>query len=162
MLERGRGGVRHVAVGDLLVEGRGETGFVTLTTVSGSIEAVGVTGEIETTTVSGDVEISKGRLRRARMKATNGTIEVDVSLAADGRLDAETLNGDVEVILATAENLELDLETFNGRIETCFGLTAERQSRYGPGRLLRASLGDPDRRVRIKTVNGDVEVCDED
>ncbi len=98
-------------------------------------------------------------LTRVRVRTTNGDITIQGALADGGRLDGETVNGDVEVILADISNLSVNVETFNGDIDHCFDAEVERKSRYGPGRELRLSRGDGQRSVRVKTLNGDVEIC---
>ena len=56
-------------------------------------------------------------------------------------------------------NAEFDISTFNGDIRNCFGPKPERTSEYAPGRELRFREGQGSGRVRIKTLNGDVDVC---
>jgi hypothetical protein len=40
------------------------------------------------------------------------------------------------------------------------GAESVRLSKYGPGRRLAGSTGDRDARIRVKTMSGDVELCD--
>ncbi len=148
--------------GDMVIKGHGHESLLTVSTVSGDTEISGVAGELETTTVSGDVEIQAGTISRARLRTTSGDVEIDADLAVGGRIDSETINGEITVNLTDGTDLEVDLETFNGDIENCFGEEVERRSRYGPGRLLRFSRGDADRTVRLKTLNGEIELCAEE
>ena len=114
---------------------------------------------LEASAVSGDLTIEGDALTRVRLRTTNGDITIQGALADGGRLDGETVNGDVEVILADISNLSVNVETFNGDIDHCFDAEVERKIRYGPGRELRLSRGDGRRSVRVKTLNGDVEIC---
>ena len=146
--------------GDTRVNGHNQESLVTVTTVSGDCIVRDVAGELEATTVSGSVDATAAVLSRARIKTTNGDIELTTAIAPGGRITATTINGDVEVELADRENLDLDVETFNGGINTCFDAEVERKSKYGPGRFLRYSSGDADRSLRVETLNGSVDVCD--
>ena len=147
--------------GDMVIHGHGYESLLTVSTVSGDTEISGVAGELETTTVSGDVEIEAGKITRARLRTTAGDVEISGDLVSGGRIDCESINGEITVNLTDGANLDVDIETFNGDIENCFGEKVERKSRYGPGRLLRFSRGDGDRTVRLKSLNGEIEICAE-
>jgi hypothetical protein len=54
---------------------------------------------------------------------------------------------------------EFDISTFNGDIDNCFGPKPHRTSEYGPGNSLRFKEGNGDGRIRIKALNGTVEIC---
>ena len=54
---------------------------------------------------------------------------------------------------------EFDVSSFNGDIRNCFGPAPVRTSEYAPGRELRFREGAGTGRVRIKTLNGDISVC---
>ena len=58
-----------------------------------------------------------------------------------------------------ALDAEFNIETFNGEIDNCFGPKAQRTREHGPGNTLRFKQGNGDGRIRIKTLNGTVEVC---
>ncbi len=78
-------------------------------------------------------------------------------------MDAETVSGDLTVRAVPEGSLDYEVTTFSGDITNCMGGEAERVSKYGPGRRLNGTRGDggPDgARVRLKTMSGDVELCD--
>lgn len=145
--------------GDVEIRGHHNATLVTIMTVSGDADITDIGGEVEASAVSGDLTIEADVLTRVRLRTTNGDITIQGALAIGGRLDGETVNGDVEIMLADISNLSVDVETFNGDIDHCFDAEVERKSRYGPGRTMRWSRGDADRSVRVKTLNGDVEIC---
>ncbi|MCZ6871488.1 MAG: DUF4097 family beta strand repeat-containing protein [Gammaproteobacteria bacterium] len=145
--------------GDVEVQGHHNATLVTIMTVSGDADITDIGGEVEASAVSGDLTIEADMLTRVRLRTTNGDITVQGALASGGRLDGETVNGDVEIMLADISNLSINVETFNGDIDHCFDAEVERKSRYGPGRELRWNRGDSERSVRVKTLNGDVEIC---
>jgi DUF4097 and DUF4098 domain-containing protein YvlB len=130
-----------------------------VTTVSGDLTLSKVQGEIEVETVSGDMRIDAGELTRARINTTSGDLRVAAKLAKDGRFDIETINGDVELRLLGTVDAEFNIHTFNGDIKSCFGSERVRNREYGPGRDLDFSQGAGSARVRIKTLNGDIDLC---
>ena len=145
--------------GDVAVNGSFKKGLLTITTVSGDTTALRVAGEVNANTVSGDVTLGLGETNRSRVRSTSGDLTLAALLAADGRLDAESISGDVRLELVGAVNAEFDLSSFNGEIRNCFGPKAVSTSEYAPGKELRFREGQGTALVRIKTMNGDIDVC---
>jgi len=147
--------------GDIVMKSRDGAGVLTLTTVSGdaSVEMSG--GEVIVASVSGDLELNLENADRVRLRTTSGDMGIKASLADRSRFDIETINGDLEIVLDGRVNAEFDLETFNGDIDNCFGPESRRISDYAPGNELRFVEGDGESDVRIKTMNGDVYLCNE-
>jgi DUF4097 and DUF4098 domain-containing protein YvlB len=145
--------------GDIAVNGSFKKGLLTITTVSGDVTALRVAGEVNANTVSGDVTLGLGETNRSRARSTSGDLTLAALLAADGKLDAESISGDVRLELVGAVNAEFDISTFNGEIRNCFGPKAVSTSEYAPGKELRFREGQGSAQVRIKTMNGDINVC---
>ena len=147
--------------GDVVMRSREGAGVLTLTTVSGDamIEMAG--GEVIVSSVSGDLELNLENAERARLRTTSGDMGMTASLAQRSRFDIETINGDLDIVLEGGVDAEFDIETFNGDINNCFGPEPRRISDYGPGNELRFVEGDGESDVRIKTMNGDVDLCNE-
>jgi DUF4097 and DUF4098 domain-containing protein YvlB len=145
--------------GEIMAKGSGGAAQARVTTVSGDVRLHGVGRELELNTVSGDMEVHVDEISRARIKTTNGDLNLAAKLASDGRVDAEAINGDLSFRFRGKLDAEFDIETFNGDIENCFGHTPRRTREYGPGNELNFKLGQGNARVRIKTLNGTVEVC---
>jgi DUF4097 and DUF4098 domain-containing protein YvlB len=145
--------------GEIDVRGHGGEGAVRVTTVSGDMRIVNMGPEVELETVNGEMTLRTEELSRARIKSTNGDLELSARLAPDARVEAEAVNGDLRLLLAKPVNAEFDIETFNGDIDACFGPEPRRSREYGPGNELRFTEGKGGARVRIRTLNGGVEVC---
>jgi len=145
--------------GDIAVNGSFKKGLLTITTVSGDATALRVAGEVNANTVSGDVTLGLGETTRSRVRSTSGDLTLAALLAADGKLDAESISGDVRLELVGAVNAEFDISSFNGEIRNCFGPKAVSTSEYAPGKELRFREGQGTAQVRIKTMNGDINVC---
>jgi DUF4097 and DUF4098 domain-containing protein YvlB len=151
--------VRNVS-GDVTVRGNNGKGEVRLTTVSGSVQLQDIGPEMELNTVTGDMQVRVKELARARIKTTNGSLDLRASsLTRDVRLEAEGINGDLRFRLPRTLDAEFDIETFNGDIDNCFGPEPRRSREYGPGNELRFKEGNGDGRIRIKALNGTVEIC---
>lgn len=145
--------------GDIDIEGNGKKLNVRANTVSGDIDIEQVDGEASASTVSGDIQLVYGEFDRVRMNTTNGDMIFQAQLNKGGRFSAETINGEVEVNFNGGLSAKIEVETFNGGIRNCFGPKAVRTSQYAPGRELTFTEGDGDGWVTIKTLNGDVNIC---
>jgi DUF4097 and DUF4098 domain-containing protein YvlB len=145
--------------GDVTVTGTGQRGLLTVTTVSGDATLTRVAGDVNGNTVSGDFTIAMGDTSRSRLRSTSGDLGLKGRLTAEARLDFESISGDVRLDLEGPIGAEFDVSSFNGDIRNCFGPPPVRTSEHAPGRELRFREGQGTARVRIKTLNGDVSVC---
>ena len=145
--------------GDVDITGSGQRTLLTVTTVSGDAALTKVAGEVNGNTVSGDFTIAMSEAHRSRLRSTSGNLGFTGRLATDARLDIESISGDVRLDLAAPIGAEFDVSSFNGDIRNCFGPEPVRTSEYAPGRELRFREGSGAARVRIKTLNGDISVC---
>ena len=68
-------------------------------------------------------------------------------------------NGELRLHLRGAIDAMFDVETFNGQIDNCFGPEPQRAREFAPGSELRFKEGDGSALVRVKTLNGGVEIC---
>jgi len=144
--------------GDLEIRGHDEDSLLTLTTVSGDGQVTNIRGELVAQSVTGSLDIRSSELRRARLRTTNGDIELATGMGEGARFDMEAINGDLLLDILGDINAEFDIETFNGSIDNSFGPDSVRASKYAPGRVLRFIHGDGDARIRIKTLNGGIEL----
>ncbi len=145
--------------GNVRVVGSGQRGLLTVTTVSGDASVTRVAGEVNGNTVSGNFTVSLGEATRSRLRSTSGDLGVRGRLATDARLDFESISGNVRLDLDGPVSAEFDVSSFNGDIRNCFGPKPVRTSEYAPGSELRFREGQGGARVRIKTLNGDISVC---
>ena len=145
--------------GDVRVEGSGKKGMLTITTVSGDASALKVAGEVNANTVSGDLVLGLGETQRSRLRSTSGDVILATRLVPDSRFDVESISGDVRVSLHGTVDAEFDVSSFSGEISNCFGPKPVSTSEYAPGQELRFREGQGTARIRIKTLNGDVNLC---
>jgi len=142
--------------GDFEIRGHDQPALLTLTTVSGDGEVRNIRGELVVQSVTGSLDIDSTELERARLRTTNGDIDLRTGLGRDARFDLEAINGDLRLDILGDVDAEFDVETFNGSIDNSFGPDPVRTSRYAPGRELRFTHGEGKARIRIKTLNGGV------
>src|SRR4051812_36611943 len=125
-------------------------------TVNGEMRVYDVTSEVDAGTVNGSVVVSTSG---GPVSATtvNGSVR-----ASMGRFDSNsdmtfsTVNGSVVAEFPNTDlNADIDLSTVNGRFYMDFPVTIS--GRIDPRRL-RATLGKGGPRVRLSTVNGNVEL----
>jgi len=152
--------------GDVAVRGKGKEGAANaqlhITSISGNIHVDRAGGDLEATTVSGDMSMKMEPSRSIRLRSTSGDIGFEGKLVKGANIDAETVSGDLTVRARPEAGMEYQVNTFSGDITNCMGLEAERVSKYGPGRRLNGSrgTGGGEARIRLKTMSGDVELCD--
>jgi DUF4097 and DUF4098 domain-containing protein YvlB len=145
--------------GDVEIRSHGGRGETIVTTVSGDITLVDAPEQLSLETITGDMKVSADRLDRARIRTTNGGLRLTAMLTAIARLDTESINGSLHFLLREPLNAQFDVETFNGDIVNCFGPKPTRTSEFAPGNALRFKQGKGGARVRIKALNGRVEIC---
>ena len=123
--------------------------------MNGEVSVDGVDSEVDATTMNGGVIVRSagGPVNASTM---NGTVR-----ATMGRFPVTTdmtfssVNGTVIAEFAEDLNADVELSTVNGRFLTDFAVTIS--GRIDPRRL-RATLGKGGPRIRLTTVNGNVEL----
>lgn len=162
----GRSAEIKTVSGDVVLRGRGRgSSFsdVHISTISGNIRVDRTGGDLEATSVSGDMTIRLEPSRNVRVRTTSGDLGFEGKLARGASVDAETVSGDLTVRAVPESGMDYEVSTFSGDIRNCMGAEAERVSKYGPGRRLNGTRGNggaDEARVRLKTMSGDVELCD--
>jgi hypothetical protein len=146
--------------GDIVLRGSAQAVALRLTTVSGDVRAEGVGGELEATSVSGDLVLTLGSLRALRVRTTSGDVDLRGTPERGARLEAESVSGDLGFALQAPRGFELDAESFSGDIAACYGARGTPASAFAPGKALRGTRGAGESRLRLKTMSGDIRVCD--
>jgi DUF4097 and DUF4098 domain-containing protein YvlB len=146
--------------GDVVLHGDGKPAELHVTTISGDLQLDHGAGDMEANSTSGDMNIQLDPGRSVRMHTISGDIAFHGRLTKDADLDTQTVSGDVKLHAAAEGGYEYEVTTFSGDINNCFNVEAERTSRHGPGQRLSGSRGDRSGHVRIKTMSGDVNLCD--
>jgi DUF4097 and DUF4098 domain-containing protein YvlB len=145
--------------GDLRIETAAPITLRT-STVSGSAIVSDLAGEIESVTVSGNLAIELVAARGARLRSTSGDARLTGSIAKDASVDAETVSGDLALRFAAPDGMTAEVETFSGTLENCFGVKPQDVSEYAPGQRMNVVRGDGVAQVRVRTMSGNVRLCD--
>jgi Putative adhesin len=122
--------------------------------VNGSIGAEDMQGPVEATTVNGGIDVVS--THRVTAATVNGSIDVTMGpLAWAEPLEYTTTNGSVLLRLPASAGARLDASSANGDVVTELPLTAsEQQDRH---RVV-GQLGKGGPRLRLETVNGNIEI----
>jgi hypothetical protein len=124
-------------------------------TVNGGVEADNIAADVEAYTVNGGIRVSTAGLARAM--TVNGSIRATMGRADwQGELQFATVNGGIDLIFPPTLSAEVEAETLNGHIESDFPVTA--QGRFSRRRRLEGVINGGGRELRLKTVNGNVEI----
>lgn len=128
---------------------------VGVSTVNGGVSVAGATGEVEANTVNGDVDAATTG-GPVNASTVNGSVRARVGrFEGPQDLSFSTVNGTVVVEFTGDIDADIDLSTVNGRFQTDYPVTV--RGRLDP-RHLRARIGNGGRKLRMSTVNGDVEL----
>jgi DUF4097 and DUF4098 domain-containing protein YvlB len=147
--------------GDIVLRGRADGAQLHVTSISGGIRLDHGSADIEGSTVSGDLHMRVDATHSVRVRTTSGDVRIEGKLISGGTIEAESVSGDVNVRAAPDGGYEYELSSFSGDITNCMGANAERVSKYGPGKRLNGTEGTSSgARIRVKTMSGDVELCD--
>jgi DUF4097 and DUF4098 domain-containing protein YvlB len=153
--------------GDVALRGRGKdagASGIRVSSISGSIRVDRAGGDLEAGSVSGDMTLRLDHpAHDVRIRSTSGDVTFEGKLLKGGYLEAQTVSGNLVVRSGHDGPLDYEVNTFSGEIRNCMGLEAERVSKYGPGKRLtgtRGNSGADEARIRLKSMSGDVELCD--
>jgi hypothetical protein len=145
--------------GDIDLDGGAEDGTLHVTSVSGDLTVTHVAGELEARTVNGKVTAELPSARLVRIHTTSSSIELHAALASGGTVETETVSGAQKLRLAAPAGYRYEAKSFSGDITDCFGQEPSK-SGYGPGSRLSGTRGGGAGHVRVKSLSGDISLCD--
>jgi len=123
--------------------------------VNGEVSVDGATGEVEAGSVNGGVDATSSG-GPVQASSVNGTVHARMGrLGGSEDLDFSSVNGNVIAEFGEDIDAQVELSTVNGRFQTDWPVTIT--GRVDP-RHLRATIGKGGRRIRLSTVNGNVEL----
>jgi hypothetical protein len=146
--------------GTVRLRGHGQPARLHVSSVSGNVELKHAAGELETSTVSGEITANLDTARSVHARSTSGDITFEGRLLKGADFDAQSVSGDLKVRATFEDGFEYEAQTVSGDISDCFNAAVERTSQYGPGRKLNGTRGAGGAHVRLKSMSGDLELCD--
>jgi DUF4097 and DUF4098 domain-containing protein YvlB len=144
--------------GDVKVRGHGQSARLYVSSVSGDVNLAHGAGDLEMSSVSGTLVITLDSAHSVRARTTSGDLRFEGKLTRDASFEATSVSGDLKVRAPAEGGYSYDLSSFSGDIENCFG--AKREKSGGVGHSLSGTLGAGAGHVRLKTMSGDIELCD--
>lgn len=145
--------------GNIDLHGNDEDGTLHVTSVSGDLTVTHVAGELEARTVDGTVTAELAAARLVRINTTSSRIELQAALTSGGTVATETVSGAQKIGLTAPAGYRYEARSFSGDITDCFGQEPSK-SGYGPGSRLSGTRGGGAGHVRIKSLSGDISLCD--
>jgi hypothetical protein len=146
--------------GDIRLKGHGQPARLHVSTVSGDMHVEHGAGDFEGTTVSGAQVVTLDSARSVRTRSTSGDLRFAGKLARGASLEATSVSGDLEVRANAEGGFEYEVSSFSGDISDCFDVKSEPTSKYGPGSRLQGARGEGAGHIRLKTMSGDIQLCD--
>ena len=123
---------------------------------NGSVNITQMEAEVNAQTVNGPADAS-GLAGPARISTVNGSISAQYNRTLDsGSIELESVNGRIQLSLPEDTNATVRAKTTNGNIENDFGLGAKK--RFPIGRDLNGDIGGGGIKLRLKTVNGSIDI----
>jgi DUF4097 and DUF4098 domain-containing protein YvlB len=146
--------------GDVELSGAAPDARISASTVSGTVRARDLkTRALAMSAISGDAEVANVEAERLEVKAVSGDVRFSGALARNARYEFGTHSGNVRLTLAAAPGFELEAKTFSGTIQSDLPVTInEVGTRRGPGRTIRAVVGDGGATISASTFSGDIIV----
>jgi len=146
--------------GNLKLQGHGQPARLRLSTISGDVHLEHGAGDLEASTVNGTVIVSLDSARSVRAHTTSGNVRLAGKLTRGAELEATSVSGDLEVRASGDGGFAYEVSSFSGDISDCFNASPEHTSKYAPGTRLEGKRGEGAGHVRLKTMSGNVQLCD--
>src|SRR5919198_1326731 len=128
---------------------------VGVSSVNGAVSVEGATSEVEATTVNGEVEASSSG-GPVSASTVNGSVTARMGrFDVDDDLNFSTVNGTVLAEFSGDLDADVELSTVNGSFQIDYPITVKGKL---DRRHVRARLGKGGPRIRLSTVNGNVEL----
>jgi DUF4097 and DUF4098 domain-containing protein YvlB len=146
--------------GDVKLKGHGQPARLHVSTVSGNVHLEHGAGDLEVGSVSGTLVVSLDSARSVRVRTTSGDLRFEGKLSRGADFDASSVSGELIVRASAEGGYGYEVTSFSGDISDCFGAKAEREGQYTPGKRLQGARGEGSGHLRLKTMSGDVQLCD--
>ena len=145
--------------GNVKLKGHGQPARLHVSTVSGDVHLEHGAGDVEAGTVSGTLVVSLDSARSVRARSTSGDVHFEGKLARGADFDATSVSGDLNVRASAESGYAYEVSTFSGDISNCFNATPSEHG-HMPGHTLQGTRGDGAGHMHLKTMSGDVQLCD--
>jgi DUF4097 and DUF4098 domain-containing protein YvlB len=122
--------------------------------INGALDISGVNGEVRASCINGKLQAS-GLTSRAKLETINGPLEANFN-QLQSPIDLSSVNGPVRLTLPSDAKAQIEATTVHGGIDNNFGLRVNNHRWVGHD--LRGELGSGGVEIRLRNVNGPVEI----
>lgn len=131
--------------------------FDRLRSISGDVTVSNVTGRVDASTVSGSVRMT-GITGGANGKSVSGDVEADLadSLGTDD-MHFTTVSGSVTVTLPSSASANVEMSSFSGGLSTDFPLQIQKEQ-FTSHQSASGQIGAGGRRVHMSSVSGSISL----
>jgi hypothetical protein len=146
--------------GDVEVSGAMPEARLTASTVSGRVRARDVKARgLSLSAISGDVEVTNVEAERLDGKSVSGDFVFTGTVARNARYEFSSHSGSVRLTLGGSAGFEVSANTFSGSIQSDLPVTVnDQRPRRGPGRSVRAVVGDGGATLTVSTFSGNIVI----
>ena len=123
--------------------------------INGGLDIQGLTGEVHASSINGKV-VARELNGRTELSTVNGRVEADFARLGTSPIELSSVNGSVRLTLPSDAKADVEANTVMGGISNDFGLRVH-HGRY-VGHDVDGRLGDGGTRIRLKNVNGRIEI----
>jgi Putative adhesin len=122
--------------------------------INGSLDVSGVKGEVRASCINGTLT-ARGLSGDVRLSTINGPLEANFEQLATG-VELSSINGPVHLTMPSDTKANIEATTVHGGIDNNFGLHTNNHRWVGHD--LRGELGGGGARIRLKNVNGTIDL----
>ncbi|MBV8782636.1 MAG: DUF4097 family beta strand repeat protein [Gammaproteobacteria bacterium] len=144
--------------GDVRIKGHGQPARLHVSTVSGDVHLEHGAGELEATSVSGTLVVGLDTARSVHGRTTSGDFHFEGRLGRGASFDVASVSGDLNVRAPGEAGYAFEASSFSGDISDCFNVHPDKDSVVG--REISGQRGEGGGHVRLKTMSGDIQLCD--
>lgn len=127
-------------------------------TGAGRIVFEGSADDLTLTTVSGSIQAVTAPVRRGRLATVDGDIRFSGDVRSAGSLELESHSGDLVIRVPPRVSAEFELSTFEGGIQSAVGNARPATGRGGARTLARFGTGAGDADIVARSYSGSIEV----
>jgi DUF4097 and DUF4098 domain-containing protein YvlB len=146
--------------GDVELSGSAADARLAGSTVSGTVRVRDVKARsLSISAISGNLDVAGVEAERFDAKTVSGDVVFVGAVGRNGRYEFNTHSGDARLTLVGGPGYELSANTFSGNIQSDVPVTVnDARPRRGPGRSVRAVVGDGGATLTVSTFSGDVVI----
>src|SRR5215831_20625592 len=131
--------------------------FNGILSISGDVSVTGITGRLNASTVSGTVHVTDVT-GSVSAKSVSGDVDVEISrLEGNDDMTFSTVSGNVNARMPAGLDGHVEMSSFSGSIDTSFPIQIQ-EAKFTSGRRASGQIGSGSRRLRMSTMSGNLSL----